>query len=47
MTIPIGIYIQNMQTRWSGSTRNWSLEEEVWLNPEKVTPIQAGQKSIN
>ncbi len=30
-------------TRWSGSTRNWSLEEKVWLNPEKVKPIQAGQ----
>ncbi|OMF24419.1 hypothetical protein BK133_23045 [Paenibacillus sp. FSL H8-0548] len=34
-------------TRWSGSTRNWSLEEEVGLNPERVTPIQAGQKSKN
>lgn len=33
--------------RWSGNTRNWSLEEEVWLNPEKVLPIQDGQKSIN
>lgn len=21
--------------RWSGSTRNWDLPEEVWLNPEK------------
>jgi putative transposase len=23
--------------RWSNSTRNWSLENEVWLNPEKIT----------
>ena len=22
--------------RWSGSTRNWSLPEKVWLNPEKT-----------
>jgi putative transposase len=27
--------------RWSGGTRNWSLEEEVWLNPEK-----SNEKSI-
>lgn len=24
-------------TRWSGSTRNWDLPEEVWLNPERET----------
>jgi len=23
--------------RWSGSTRNWDLPEEVWLNPEKAS----------
>jgi len=23
--------------RWSNSTRNWSLENEVWLNPERTT----------
>jgi putative transposase len=21
--------------RWSGATRNWSLKNEVWLNPER------------
>lgn len=24
--------------RWSGSTRNWKLKDEVWLNPERVQP---------
>lgn len=24
--------------RWSGATRNWSLKDEVWLNPERVQP---------
>lgn len=23
--------------RWSGSTRNWDLPEEVWLIPEKAS----------
>ena len=23
--------------RWSGQTRNWSRQEEVWLNPERET----------
>jgi putative transposase len=23
--------------RWSGATRNWSRQEEVWLNPERET----------
>jgi putative transposase len=27
--------------RWSGNTRNWSLPETVWLNPEKETPKTA------
>lgn len=31
--------------RWSGATRDWSLDEEVWLNPEKATLIQAEQKA--
>jgi hypothetical protein len=31
--------------RWSGDTRDWSLEEEVWLNPEKATAIQAEQNA--
>lgn len=22
--------------RWSGPTRNWSLADEVWLNPERI-----------
>lgn len=30
--------------RWSGATRDWSLDEEVWLNPEKPTGIQAEHK---
>lgn len=34
-------------TRWSGSTRDWSLDEEVWLNPEKVLLMQAEQKTLN
>lgn len=29
---------------WSGATRDWSLVEEVWLNPEKPRFIQAKQK---
>jgi Transposase and inactivated derivatives len=33
--------------RWSGTIRNWSLEDEVWLNPEKVTLIQAAKKSLS
>src|SRR5690606_13763739 len=32
-------------TRWSGEVRDWSLEDEVWLNPEKARLIQAAQKS--
>ncbi|MEQ6353466.1 hypothetical protein ABNX05_02435 [Lysinibacillus sp. M3] len=33
-----------LPSRWSGATRDWSLVEEVWLNPEKPTFIQAKQK---
>lgn len=28
-------------SRWSRATRDWRLEEEIWLNPEKETLIQA------
>ena len=24
--------------RWSGATRNWSLQDRVWLNPERSEP---------
>lgn len=34
-------------SRWSGEVRDWSLEDEVWLNPEKATLIQAAQKSLS
>ncbi|MCT1402841.1 hypothetical protein M4D81_27995 [Paenibacillus sp. p3-SID867] len=27
---------QNNPSRWSGKTRNWSLEDQVYLNPEKM-----------
>jgi putative transposase len=33
--------------RWSGNTRSWSLDEEVWLNPEKAVPIQDGEIPLN
>jgi len=26
--------------RWSGKTRDWSIENEVWLNPEKVSSVR-------
>ncbi|WP_165971410.1 integrase core domain-containing protein [Cupriavidus sp. L7L] len=29
--------------RWSGSTRNWSLADEVWLNPERIEPAELKQ----
>lgn len=29
--------------RWSGDTRNWSLEDHVWLNPEKFGVIDDAQ----
>ncbi|GBF76674.1 integrase [Paenibacillus sp. 598K] len=38
--------------RWSGDVRDWRLDDEVWLNPERATPIQAaphtssGQHSV-
>lgn len=24
--------------RWAGATRNWKLQDEVWLNPERTAP---------
>ena len=29
--------------RWSGDIRDWSLDDEVWLNPEKAASIHAEQ----
>jgi transposase InsO family protein len=29
--------------RWSGQTRNWKLQDEVWLNPERSQPEQLKQ----
>jgi len=29
---------QRHPERWSGATRNWKLDEEIWLNPEKDQP---------
>jgi len=33
--------------RWSGQVRDWTLDDEVWLNPERVetTKIQKKQTS--
>ncbi|MGH8790483.1 MAG: transposase, partial [Cupriavidus necator] len=29
--------------RWSGPTRNWRLDDEVWLNPERIEPAELKQ----
>ena len=29
---------QRCPERWSGTTRNWKLKDEVWLNPERAEP---------
>ena len=29
--------------RWTGKTRNWEQQEEVWLNPERVQPDELKQ----
>ncbi|NHZ67183.1 DDE-type integrase/transposase/recombinase, partial [Massilia genomosp. 1] len=29
---------QHRPERWSGTTRNWNLKDEVWLNPEREQP---------
>ncbi|MGE7672901.1 hypothetical protein ACQKMV_04845 [Lysinibacillus sp. NPDC094403] len=39
-----GVRGNYLPSRWSGATSDWSLVEEVWLNPEKPTFIQAKQK---
>jgi len=31
---------QKNPNHWSGETRNWSLKNEVWLNPEMMNRIQ-------
>lgn len=36
----------NHPDRWSGNTRNWILNDEVWLNPEKAAIIQSDEKLI-
>jgi len=39
---------ENTPERWSQSTRNWSLENEVWLNPEKITQSnETGNEQIS
>lgn len=30
--------------RWSKEIRDWSLDEEVWLNPEKISPTKSENK---
>lgn len=29
--------------RWSGNTRNWNLDDQVWLNPERIRPEESKQ----
>jgi len=33
--------------RWSGKTRDWSIESEVWLNPERISREQTEAKDIS
>jgi putative transposase len=33
--------------RWSGEIRDWSLEDEVWLNPERSQNDISKQKQIS
>lgn len=33
--------------RWSGATRDWTLEEEVWLNPERISTPVIGNKQLS
>jgi len=33
--------------RWSGSIRDWSLEDEVWLNPERTSSPQTTQSLLS
>ena len=34
---------QRNPRRWSRSTRNWKLKDEVWLNPERMQPEELKQ----
>jgi putative transposase len=34
---------QRNPRRWSRSTRNWKLKDEVWLNPERIQPEELKQ----
>jgi len=33
--------------RWSGETRDWSIESEVWLNPERISREQSEAKNTS
>jgi putative transposase len=42
------VYAETMQRnprRWSRSTRNWKLNDEVWLNPERMQPEELKQSA--
>jgi hypothetical protein len=32
--------------RWTGSTRDWTLDDEVWLNPERSTSEAESKENI-
>jgi putative transposase len=34
---------QRNPRRWSQSTRDWELKDEVWLNPERMQPEELKQ----
>jgi hypothetical protein len=34
---------QRHPERWTGSTRDWELKDEVWLNPERNQPEELRQ----
>ena len=36
---------QRNPRRWSRSTRNWKLKDEVWLNPERMQPEELKQSA--
>jgi len=38
---------QKNPNHWSGETRNWSLKNEVWLNPEMMNRIQVENNFLN
>lgn len=33
--------------RWSGEIRDWSLENEVWLNPERMNMQRSEEKKTS